>query len=248
MDGPKVFLTAEWRALAMLNYEVNPSLLLRYVPPGTEVDSWSGKAFVSLVAFRFLNTRVFGVRFPFHCNFTEVNLRFYVRRRERSEVRRGVVFIREIVPRRAIAAVARGFYNERYLALPMSHRLNSNSANITAEYGWKSEGGWNKIHLSAKGDPALPKNDSLEQFITEHYWGYARGKNDTCIEYRVQHPQWRVWKATEAAFEGNAEEVYGKDFSAILRQQPSSAFLAEGSEVAVYGGTVIPSDFPQPSI
>lgn len=247
MAAPKVFLTAEWRALAMLNYEVNPSLLLPYVPAGTEVDSWAGKVFVSLVAFRFLNTRVFGVRFPLHCNFSEVNLRFYVRRREASEVRRGVVFIREIVPRWAIAAVARSFCNERYLALPMSHWLDSNPANITAEYGWKSEGGWNKIHLSTKGDPALPKNDSPEQFITEHYWGYARGKNDTCIEYRVEHPQWRVWKATDAIFEGNAEKIYGKEFAAVLRQPPSSAFLAEGSEVAVYRGRGVPSDSPQPS-
>ena len=230
----------------MLNYEVDASLLLPYVPAGTEVDCWGGKAFVSLVGFRFLNTRVFGVRFPFHCNFNEVNLRFYVRRRDASEVRRGVVFIREIVPRWAIAAAARGFYNERYLALPMSHRLCSNSAAIAVEYGWKSRAGWNKIEVTANGQPALPEPGSHEQFITEHYWGYARGKNDTCIEYRVEHPQWRVWTATEAVFEGNAEEIYGKEFAAILREPPCSAFLAEGSKVSVYRGVAIPSSGPLP--
>ncbi len=246
MAGLGVFLTAEWRTLAMLNYEVDASLLVPYVPPGTEVDRWNGKAFVSLVGFRFLNTRVFGIRFPFHCNFDEVNLRFYVRRREASEVKRGVVFIREIVPRWAIAAVARAFYNERYLALPMSHRLDSNSGSIAAGYGWKSEAGWNKIQLTARGEPALPENDSQEQFITEHYWGYALRRNDTCIEYRVEHPQWRVWKATDALFEGNAEEIYGKEFAAILRHQPSSAFLAEGSKVSVYRGVAIQSSGLRP--
>jgi Uncharacterized conserved protein (COG2071) len=113
-----VFLTAEWRALAMLNYEVDASLLRHFVPAGTELDCWQGKTLVSLVGFRFLKTRVLGIPIPFHRNFDEVNLRFYVRRAEATEVKRGVVFIREIVPRRAIAAVARAFYNERYLALP----------------------------------------------------------------------------------------------------------------------------------
>ncbi len=240
MDGSGIFLTAKWRALAMLNYELDPSLLLPYVPAGTEVDSWGGKAFISLVGFRFLNTRVFGIRFPFHCNFTEVNLRFYVRRRDASEIKRGVVFIREIVPRWAIAAVARGFYGERYLALPMSHRTDLSPSNIVAQYGWKAGGDWNRINVTANGTPALPENNSLEQFITEHYWGYARGKNDTCIEYRVEHPQWQVWQAATAIFEGYTEELYGKDFAAILRQQPSSAFLAKGSEVTVYRGRVIP--------
>lgn len=149
-----------------------------------------------------------------------------------------MVFIREIVPRWAIAAIARAFYSERYLSLPMSHRIHSNSRRIAVEYGWKSEAGWSKIALTAKGEPTLPENDSLEQFITEHYWGYACGRNNTCIEYRVEHPQWRVWKATDAVFEANVEEIYGKDFWEILRQVPSSAFLAEGSEVAVYRGRI----------
>jgi uncharacterized protein YqjF (DUF2071 family) len=244
MDRPRVFLTAEWRALAMLNYEVDPSLLLPYVPAGTEVDFWNGKAFVSLVGFRFLKTRVFGMRFPFHCNFDEVNLRFYVRRIEASEVKRGVVFIREIVPRWAIAAAAGAFYNERYLALPMSHRIDSDSASIAVEYGWKSRTGWSRIKMTTKGEPTLPKSDSQEQFITEHYWGYARGRNSDSIEYKVEHPQWRVWQASEALFEGNTEELYGKELAAVLTQKPFSAFLAEGSKIEVYRGRAVRNPIP----
>ena len=223
----------------MLNYEVAPALLLQYVPAGTELDCWNGKTFVSLVGFRFLNTKVFGVRFPFHCNFNEVNLRFYVRRIEASEVKRGVVFIREIVPRWAIAAAARAFYNERYLALPMSHRINSDSAGIAAEYGWESRTGGNRIRLTAKGEPALPQDGSQEQFITEHYWGYARGRNSGSIEYKVEHPQWRVWQASEAVFEGDTEDLYGKELAAALTQKPFSAFLAEGSKIEVYRGHAV---------
>ncbi len=231
------FLTAEWRYLAMLNYEVAPRLLSGFVPAGTELDSWNGKTFVSLVGFRFLKTRVFGIAFPFHCNFDEVNLRFYVRRTVGSEIRRGVVFVREIVPRRAIAIVARALYGERYLALPMKHSVESNNEGSAVEYGWRFGGRWNRIHLTTRGDGSLPAQGSAEQFITEHYWGYAATKDGGCVQYRVRHPQWKVWSAGNASFDGNMQELYGKDLNDVLQRPPESAFLAEGSAVSVHRGT-----------
>jgi uncharacterized protein len=233
----RTFLTAEWRYLAMLNYEVEPRMLSGFVPAGTELDSWNGKTFVSLVGFRFLKTRVFGIAFPFHCNFDEVNLRFYVRRRVGSEIRRGVVFVREIVPRRAVAIVARAFYGERYLALPMSHRIQSSDDGMALEYGWKFKGRWNAIRLATTGDAYLPEENSAEQFITEHYWGYAAARDAGCVEYQVRHPQWKVWHAGEASFEGDMGELYGKDLNDVLQRPPDSAFLAEGSAVSVHRGT-----------
>jgi uncharacterized protein len=234
-DQPGTFLTAEWRELAMLNYVVDPGLLHPFVPRGTELDCWQGKAFVSLVGFRFLKAKVFGVTFPFHGDFDEVNLRFYVRRKEGVEVRRGVVFIREIVPRRAIAAVARRFYQERYIALPMSHRIQPGGHDRVVEYSWKFRGGWNNLNLTTTGDSALPAEGSQEQFITEHYWGYAAQRDGGCVEYRVRHPQWRV-SAGLGRFDGNMQELYGSELNAVLKNEPASVFLADGSRVSVHRG------------
>ncbi|HXM99731.1 MAG TPA: DUF2071 domain-containing protein [Candidatus Dormibacteraeota bacterium] len=232
-----VFLTAEWRNLAMLNYEVDPQLLAKFVPKGTELDKWNERVFVSLVGFRFLKTKVFGIPIPFHRDFDEVNLRLYVRRREVNEVRRGVVFIKEIVPRWAITTTARTFYNENYVTLPMSHQIQKqNGTDFTVQYGWRHGKGWNKMKLSVTGSPALPENDSAEQFITEHYWGYASQRNGQCAEYRVNHSSWKVWNGRGASFDGDVEELYGKDLAAALSVAPSSAFLAEGSEVTVFRG------------
>jgi len=238
VDADRVFLTAKWLYLAMLNYEVDASLLLPFVPSGTELDRWSGKVFVSVVGFQFLNTKLFGLLpIPMHSNFEEVNLRFYVRRQVGSEVRRGVVFIQEIVPRRAISFVARTFYNENYIALPMSHDIHSISGDgLSAAYGWKHGRGWNEISLETSGSCELPREGSGEQFITEHYWGYAAQPDGGCVEYRVIHPSWKVWQVRESAFEGDAEGSYGKDFAAVLREKPDSAFLAEGSAVTVMRG------------
>ncbi len=117
------FLTAEWRHLAMLNYQVDPEVLRERLPRGIELDDHAGRHFVSVVGFLFLHTKVRGIPIPFHRDFEEVNLRCYVRREEQGELRRGVVFVKEFVPRRAIAWVARTVYNENYLALPMRHRI-----------------------------------------------------------------------------------------------------------------------------
>jgi uncharacterized protein YqjF (DUF2071 family) len=236
VNSQLVFLTAEWRYLAMLNYEVEASLLLPFVPARTELDRWNGKAFVSLVGFRFLKTRVLGFTIPFHANFDEVNLRFYVRRRQGDEIRRGVVFIRETVPRRAIAFVARTFYHENYIALPMSHEVHSTGDGQTAAYRWKAGGAWSAIKVEAQGEPELARDGSHEQFITEHYWGYAGQRDGGCVEYQVTHPPWRVWTARHAEFEGDVEGLYGKNITAVLRGAPASALLAEGSAVKVMRG------------
>ncbi len=237
MDPERVFLTAEWRHLAVLSYEVERELLMKLVPRGTELDGWNGRVFVSLVGFRFLKTRVLGFRIPFHANFDEVNLRFYVRRQEGQEVRRGVVFIREIVPRRAIALVARAVYNENYIALPMTHEIDVNGRNAPAvSYRWRTSRGWSTITLEAQGNSQPLNAGSEPEFITEHYWGYAAQRDGGTVEYRVTHPSWRVWTARRVEFAGEVEELYGGELAAVLRGTPASAFLAEGSPVAVMRG------------
>jgi uncharacterized protein YqjF (DUF2071 family) len=238
VSDDRVFLTAEWQHLAMLNYEVDASLLLPFAPAGTELDRWEEKVFVSLVGFRFLKTRIFGLLpIPMHSDFEEVNLRFYVRRQSGDEVRRGVVFIREMVPRRAIAFVARTLYNENYVALPMAHEIRSAGDNdLKVAYRWKSGNSWSGINLETEGNSELTAEGSIEQFITEHYWGYAAQPRGGCVEYRVTHPPWRVWQVRQAAFDGDAGKFCGKDIAAVLRGKPQSAFLAEGSAVIVMRG------------
>lgn len=241
MNPAGVFLTAEWQSLAMLNYGVDPGLLSKFTPAGTELGHWNGKTFVSLVGFRFLKTKVRGIPIPFHRTFSEVNLRFYVRRSAGGEIRRGVVFIKEIVPRWAIAAAARTLYNENYLALPMGHQVKSGERGLFVEYSWHSGLAWNRIGISAAGTPTLPEHGSEEQFITEHFWGYSAQADGTTVEYRVTHPSWRVWSECDAKFEGNATDLCGRELASVLAGTPSSAFLAEGSAVTVFRGQKIMS-------
>ena len=240
---PRPFLTATWRHLAMLNYRVDPALLEPLVPQGTTLDSHDGATWISLVAFLFADTRVLGVKIPFHVTFPEINLRFYVRRAVLGEVRRGVVFIKEIVPRTAITAVANLAYNERYETRRMGHYLAPRAPKdpLYVSYSWAPRlGGWGHITLQtteAIPQPIVP--GSAEEFITEHYWGYTRQRDGGTIEYRVDHPSWRVWQSERATVTGDVEELYGHDFATMLSRPPDSAFLAEGSAVTVYRPTRI---------
>jgi uncharacterized protein YqjF (DUF2071 family) len=241
MVSTRTFLTANWRYLAMLNYEIEPEILRPYVPYGTELDQWNGKTFVSMVGFLFLDTRLFGLPVPWHQNFEEVNLRFYVRRLGPAGWRRGVVFIKELVPKPAIAGVARLAYNENYQALPMRHTLErSASPHIFAEYGWRVNQAWNYLHVKTTGPLQAIVDGSEEEFIAEHYWGYAAQKDGGCVEYQVEHPRWRIWQVAESRLHCNVAALYGPQFVKCLASPPTSAFLAEGSTIIVRRGARVP--------
>jgi uncharacterized protein YqjF (DUF2071 family) len=224
----------------MLNYEIEPGMLQPLVPAGTELDFWNGKAFVSVVGFMFRNTRVHGIPIPFHRHFEEVNLRFYVRRTTAKGWRRGVVFIRELVPRRAIACIARAFYNEPYLALPMAHRIEKITGEPegikSAAYFWRFRGGENFLKLKTRGQAEPLREHSEAEFITEHYWGYTAQRDGATLEYQVEHPRWRVWDAATAELHCDIAGLYGKKFCPALLASPASAFLAEGSSIKAYAG------------
>lgn len=224
----------------MLHYEVPPALLHPLVPAGTELDSFRGMTLVSLVGFRFMHTRVLGVAIPFHGDFDEVNLRFYVRRRADGGWRRAVVFVRELVPRSAIALVARWTYNEPYTAVPMRHDLDVADAAEgrpgRATYEWRLAGRWHRLEVRTTGRPAQPDPESEAAFLAERGWGYTVQRDGGTKEYRVTHPSWRVWTAAAGRLDCDVRALYGGGFAEWLTAPPRFAFLAEGSVVQVFRG------------
>jgi uncharacterized protein YqjF (DUF2071 family) len=226
------FLTANWRYLAMLNFVVEPSIIGPLVPSGTEIDYEQGETFVSVVGFLFLDTRLLGFPIPLHRDFEEVNLRFYVRKKSANTWRRGVVFVRELVPKRAIAIVARTFYGEPYLALPMKHDIEHVDLKLKVEYSWRRGSKWETLKMSASGEPQDISAGSHAEFITEHYWGYTKVRAG-CSEYRVEHPRWRIWNADHFEFQADIASLYGEQFAGTLKQTPRSAFIADGSPIQI---------------
>ncbi|HEX3165766.1 MAG TPA: DUF2071 domain-containing protein [Chitinophagaceae bacterium] len=232
------FLTAEWRKLIMANYEIDPGILKKYVPAGTGLDTWNNKYYVSLVGFMFLKTKLRGVTIPFHSNFPEVNLRFYVRYRSENAWRRGVVFINEFVPKPAITFVANIFYKEHYITCPMKHKWEIGEQ-LTIGYYWKNNNKWNEMEVVA--DPKLNeiKPGSKEEFITEHFWGYSSANKNKTREYGVAHPRWDIYSIENYKVDCQFKQLYGDDFDILDHLQPASVFLAEGSPVTIFTKKVL---------
>jgi uncharacterized protein YqjF (DUF2071 family) len=240
MNHGRIFLTAEWRWLAMLNWPAPAELLKRYLPRGLELDCWQGSPYVSIVGFMFRDTRLLGWAIPGHRVFPELNLRFYVRERENPE-ERGVCFVREVVSRPAVSWVARTIYNENYVTCPMCYRLDLHNEQIaagsSAEYGWKRRGRWNRVSARATGEPLAPLHGTAEEYFTENYWGYTAQRDGGTARYRVMHPPWKIWRTDEATWDCDVRTMYGAEWSETLAEPPESTYLIEGSAVQVFSGT-----------
>jgi|APTNR8051073442_1049403.scaffolds.fasta_scaffold01017_8 uncharacterized protein YqjF (DUF2071 family) len=237
-NGTSAFLDAEWRKLLMFNYAVDETLLLPYLPYKTEIDRWNGVCYASLVGFMFLNTKMMGLKIPFHVNFEEVNLRFYVRYREGDVWKRGVVFIKEIVPRLAISVVANTLYGEHYETLPMRHQWTETVDALTVEYAWK-KGGWHSMKATAENRLVAIEAGSESEFITEHYWGYSQIGTAKTSEYGVEHPKWDVYPVRESSIDVDFETLYGPSFKFLGEAKPLSVFIAEGSSIKVNSKRII---------
>lgn len=217
----------------MLNYEVPAEILKPFIPPHVELDLWQGKAVVSMVGFQFNDTKVFGIRWPLHTHFDEINLRLYVKHFDGKQWKRGVAFVSEIVPRRIIAYLANTLYNEHYHAMPVRNQLLQTTDEINIQYEWKFRNRWNRLGAIATQIPAAIIAGSEEQFILEHYWGYNELNPRTTIEYGVEHPTWETFSIKSYKADFDIEALYGKPFVPYLSVTPQSVVLARGSEVII---------------
>nr|WP_192500748.1 DUF2071 domain-containing protein [Flavobacterium sp. PL002] len=227
------FLKANWTNLALINYEVDAKLLEHYIPKGTEIELYNGKCYVSLVGFMFENVKILGFKIPFHVNFEEVNLRFYVKRFEDGKWKRGVVFIKEIVPKPALTFVANTVYKEHYQTLPMKHSVTQNNESNNYEYQWKTNGKWNSMLIETEKKALDIAIDSEAEFITEHYFGYTKITDNKTFEYEVKHPRWKQLKVKKHKIDVDFNATYGNEFDFLKNSIPTSVLFAKGSEISV---------------
>lgn len=227
------FLTAKWENLIMANYEVPAAVLEKYLPKGVELDLYNNKAYVSLVGFLFKNVKIFKVPIPFLGTFEEVNLRFYVKRESNGKTYRGVVFINETVPYRAVAFVANLLYKEHYVVIPTKHKWSEDAISKTIKYDWLVKNKWNTVEVTAKNELRNMLEGSFEEFIFEHYIGYSKVSDTSTESYNINHPKWKTYQVLNADVKCNFEDNYGKDFAFLNHSTPEVVYLAKGSNISV---------------
>ncbi|ULQ50955.1 YqjF family protein [Flavihumibacter fluvii] len=227
------FLSARWEDLVMANYAVDPAILQPYLPKGVELDTFRDNAYISLVGFMFKQTSLFHIPIPFLGTFEEINLRFYVKRVEAEGVKRGVVFINETVPFKAVAWLANRLYKEHYMAIPTKNTITRTGTAKQIRYEWKINKAWNHLAVNAAAEKAPMLPGSIEEFIFEHYYGYTRIDAQSTQEYKVNHPRWLVNTVNGYDIHCDFRAMYGDSFAFLQHQPPDSVILAEGSPVTV---------------
>ena len=227
------FLKANWENIIMANYAIDPEILKPFLPKGVELDLYNGKAYVSLVGFMFKKTKLFNVPIPFFGTFEEINLRFYVQRKEDGITKRGVVFINETIPYRIVAWMANKLYNEHYTVVPTRHSIVENSDSKKIKFDWLLNKKWNSIYVEASNESQIMKNDTLEKFIYEHYFGYTKIDENNTEEYRLQHPSWKINTVLDTKINCDFKAMYGESFSVLNKTEPEAVFIAEGSSVKI---------------
>lgn len=226
-------MTARWENLIMANYAIDEAKLKEYLPNGVEIDLYQGKAYVSLVGFLFKNSRIFGMPIPLLGTFEEINLRFYVKRKESNGYKRGVVFINETVPYKPVAWLANKLYKEHYISIPTKNHIKTFKSHKEVEFKWKTSSQWNKIGVEANIFSEEMEHGSFQEFIFEHYYGYTRLNGSSSQEYRIHHPRWKVNRVTKYDINCNFAEMYGPAFADLTHQEPKDIFIAEGSNVSI---------------
>ena len=234
------FLSAEWNNLIMANYACPKEILLPFLPHKTELDFYKNETYVSLVGFMFLNTNIKGFSIPYHINFEEVNLRFYVKYNDNGNWKRGTVFIKEIVPKPAISFIANSLYKEKYSTMKMKHFHIEKNDVIETCYEWKYNAKWNKLTAECHKKSLPMRINSEEEFIAEHYWGYTKYNDTRTYQYEVEHPRWEVFQVSNYIIDCDFKGIYGDEFSFLANTKPSSVFMAKGSEVRIHNKTVLP--------
>jgi uncharacterized protein YqjF (DUF2071 family) len=224
------FLTAQWRNLFLATYAVPPSLLTPRLPPGLELDTRNGDAFVSLVAFEFVDTRVLGVPWPGYRHFPELNLRFYVR----HGGERGVIFVREFVQQRLVAWLARWIYHEPYQIASLTSHCQDNAQTRTMDYRLRWAGRAHVLRVTGRKPAYVPPLTSDEHFFKEHRWGYGRTRRGQGIRYEVTHPVWEVFPVQSYHIDLDWGRVYGPEWEALNKATPMSTAFAVGSAICVY--------------
>ena len=224
------FLTATWSNLVIVTWEVEPRLLTPHLPPTLHLDLRDSMAFVSLVAFQFLGTRVRGVAVPGHTDFDEVNLRFYVRK----PGYRGVTFIREFVPLSAVSLIARLLYNEPYRTAPVRGRIESGADDIVAAYEVDLDGQAHTLTATGQKPAFRPDNTAIEHFLMEQKWGFGRTRAGQMLRYEVEHLPWHIYTVGSYALDMDFAALYGQEWAVLSEIEPRSIIFSPGSPVTVW--------------
>ena len=235
----RVFLESKWQRLVSINYVVDAKILEPYIPAGTELELFNNKCFVSLVAFRYDDTKLLRFKVPFHTQFEEINLRFYVRRKlPNRQWRSEVAFTKLFFPKPALSAVANSIYKENYETRRMRHTWKEDEKFLYTSYGL-NKSHWHQFSIISEKDPIPIEFNSPAYFFSKHYWGTSQIDSKASTEYMIEHPEWFTYETVKADINFDFGLLFGDDFESLTNSKPDSVQMFDGSDVTIYRRSIL---------
>jgi uncharacterized protein YqjF (DUF2071 family) len=229
-DGLRVMRQA-WSSLLFLHWEVPVDAIARMLPPGLEVDTFDGKAYIGLIPFTMSGVRPVGLpAVPWLSKFHEVNVRTYVHCKERNP---GVWFFSLDAANPVGVWLARTFFHLPYWWARMRMQESpSGGGSILYESARRDERypGSCRIRYRPTGVPAPAEAGSLAYFLAERYILYAAARGGLRLG-RVHH---RPYPLQGAEVQELDEDLVAA--SGIRRPDgPPLIHYASGVDVDVFG-------------
>ena len=243
-------ISARWRDVAILSWPIGDDCLVPFLPKSLVLDRWDGEAYISLVCLYVEGLRI--LELPvWPRRFAEINLRFYVRPADRSDVRKGVVFLKQLVPHRLIALGARCLFREPMSVLPalMSRECDpGESPNSDPQrrlcYGWLNDGCAEGLRVTSGGSAYHANTGSLDEFLTARYWGYNRQSGGRVRTYRITRDAWSLVPVIDYTLDCDARSLCGAPFGDAVSERPASVLWATGSHARVHWPSTLSTKRP----
>ena len=187
-----------WHDLLFMHWRVDLDLLQNLVPPGVEIDTYDGEAWIGVVPFRMSGVAPrFVPSIPMISSFPELNVRTYVT----VDGKPGVWFFCLEATNPIAVRIARQFFHLPYMDAKIECR-NCGSSDNGKWIGYRST----RTHRSEK--PAILKVDyrpigsvfqadpgTLEQFLTARYCLYSANKSNEIFRGEIDHDPWELREA-----------------------------------------------------
>jgi uncharacterized protein YqjF (DUF2071 family) len=178
-----------WHDLLFMHWPVRAESLRAHVPPGLEIETHGGDAWLGVVPFRMTGVRPrFTPPLPCVHAFAELNVRTYVT----AEGKPGVWFFSLDAASRLAVRAARASFHLPYFDARMSCRREG----AVVYRSERIHRGAPEAHFAASyrgtGGPA---SGELERWLTERYCLYAASRDGRVFRGEIHHPPWPLESA-----------------------------------------------------
>jgi uncharacterized protein YqjF (DUF2071 family) len=217
-----------WDDLLLASWPVPVSAVRSLVPPGLEIDTFDGSAWVSIVPFRAGNMRLHWLpQIPGQADFHELNFRTYVRLGDT----RAVSFLSLDSPGALASLIGSKLFGLPFRDATIRIEKRGDGYRVESRRTMRSEPPAEFIaSYLPYGEAATPRPGSLENFLTARLSLFVAGRDGQLHRGDISHAPWLL-QPVDVQIESN---TIARAVGITLPDVPPHAAFAAHTDSLVY--------------